>query len=91
MHRPEAELGTGHADISLEPLQARFRQLRVGYLIGRKYLKRTEFADEAGCWRRAVRRSLGRAVPRRCPADERTAPPVRRASRFTGNAVVFHG
>ena len=31
--RSEAELGKGHADISLEPLVARYPHLRVGYLI----------------------------------------------------------
>ena len=40
--RSEAELGKGYADISLEPLLARFPHLRVGYLIELKYLKRSE-------------------------------------------------
>ncbi len=46
--RSEAELGKGHADISLEPLLARFPHLRIGYLIELKYLKRSKSADEAG-------------------------------------------
>ena len=37
--RSEAELGKGHADIALEPLVARYPQLRRGYLIELKYLK----------------------------------------------------
>ena len=40
--RSKAELGKGHADISLEPLLARFPHLRHGYLIELKYLKRSE-------------------------------------------------
>ena len=45
--RSEAELGKGHADICLEPLVARYPNLRRGYLIELKYLKRAESADEA--------------------------------------------
>ena len=45
--RSEVELGKGHADISLEPLTARYPHLRVGYLIELKYLTRGEPADEA--------------------------------------------
>ena len=43
--RSEAELGKGHADISLEPLIARYPQLRRGYLIELKYLSRGELVD----------------------------------------------
>ena len=84
--RSEAELGKGHADISLEPLLARFPHLRHGYLIELKYLKRSEPADEAGV--AAVREAT--AQLERYLADERLArqfPGV----RFTGLAVVFHG
>ena len=45
---PEAESGKGHADISLEPLLARFPHLRHGCLIALKYLRRREPAEEAG-------------------------------------------
>ncbi len=85
--RSEAELGKGHADISLEPLVARFPHLRIGYLIELKYLKRSEPADDAGV---AAAVSDARAQLRRYLADERLArqyPGV----RFTGLAVVFHG
>ena len=85
--RSEAELGKGHADISLEPLLARFPHLRVGYLIELKYLPRSESADEAG-----MAAAVGDATAqlRRYLADERLArqfPGV----RFVGLAVVFHG
>jgi len=85
--RSEAELGKGHADISLEPLLARFPHLRVGYLIELKYLKRSEPADET-----AVAAAAGAATAQlqRYLAEERLArqfPGV----RFTGLAVVFHG
>ncbi len=85
--RSEAELGKGHADISLEPLLARFPHLRVGYLIELKYLARSEPADRAGV---AAAVSDATAQLQRYLADERLArqfPGV----RFTGLAVVFHG
>ena len=85
--RSEAERGKGHADISLEPLVARYPQLRRGYLIELKYLARSAPADQA-----AVVAAAGAATVqlRRYLADERLAqqfPGV----RFTGLAVVFHG
>ena len=85
--RSEVELGKGHADISLEPLLARFPHLRVGYLIELKYLARNEPAEEAGV---AAAVSDATAQLRRYLADERLArqfPGV----RFVGLAVVFHG
>ncbi len=85
--RSEAELGKGHADISLEPLLARYPHLRVGYLIELKYLARGEPADEA-----RVRAAAGEATAqlRRYLADERLTRQFP-AVRFTGLAVVFHG
>jgi len=85
--RSEAELGKGYADISLEPVLARYPHLRCGYLIELKYLKRSEPADEA-----AAAATVGEATAQleRYLADERLArqfPGV----RFTGLAVVFHG
>ena len=85
--RSETELGKGHADISLEPLLARFPHLRHGYLIELKYLKRSERPDAAGV-AAAVSDATTQLV--RYLADERLArqfPGV----RFTGLAVVFHG
>ena len=97
--RSEAELGKGHADISQEPLLARFPHLRHGYLIELKYLnrrgrfqrsersQRAESAGEAGV---AAAVSEATAQLERYLADERLArqfPGV----RFTGLAVVFHG
>ena len=91
--RSEAELGKGHADISLEPLLARFPHLRHGYLIALKYLKRSERvqrgepADGAGV---AAAVSEATAQLTRYLADER---PLRQfpGVRFMGLAVVFHG
>ena len=91
--RSETELGKGHADISLEPLIARYPHLRHGYLIELKYLKRSERfqrsepADRTGM-STAVRAATDQL--RRYLEDERLArqfPGV----RFTGLAVVFHG
>ena len=85
--RSEAELGKGHADIALEPLVARYPQLRCGYLIELKYVARGEPADE-----KTVAAAVGEATAqlRRYLADARLVrqfPGV----RFTGLAVVFHG
>ena len=85
--RSEAELGKGHADISLEPLLARYPHLRIGYLIELKYLKRSESADEAGV---AAAVSDATEQLRRYLADERLARQFS-GVRFTGLAVVFHG
>ena len=85
--RSEAELGDGYADISLEPLLARFPHLRIGYLIELKYLKRSDPADEAGM-AAAVGEATGQLE--RYLGDGRLArqfPGV----RFVGLAVVFHG
>ena len=85
--RSEAELGKGHADIALEPLVARFPQLRRGYLIELKYLKRGESVDES---RVAAAVAEATAQLERHLGDER----LRRqfpAVRFTGLALVFHG
>ena len=89
--RSEPELGQttsrpGHADIALEPLVARYPQLRRGYLIELKYLSRSE--SERG----RVAASAGEATAQlqRYLADERLArqfPGV----RFTDLALVFHG
>ena len=85
--RSEAELGKGHADICLEPLVARYPNLRRGYLIELKYLKRSESVDEA-----AAAAAAGEATAQleRYLAEERLArqfPGV----RFIGLVVVFHG
>ena len=85
--RSEAELGKGHADIALEPLVARHPQLRRGYLIELKYLKRSAPADEA-----AVTAAAGAAAAQlgRYLTEERLArqfPGV----RFIGLVVVYRG
>ncbi len=85
--RSEAELGKGHADISLEPLMVRYPHLRCGYLIELKYLRRRESVDQAGV---AAVVEEATAQLERYLSDERLArqfPGV----RFVGLAVVFHG
>ncbi len=85
--RSEAELGKGHADISLEPLLARFPHLERGYLIELKYLRRGASAGEG---RIAATTAEADAQLRGYLADERLArqyPGV----RFTGLILVFHG
>ncbi len=85
--RTEPELNKGFADISLEPLVAQHPELRHGYLIELKYLKRSEDASEAKM--RAVVEDAHEQL-RRYLADERLARAYPSA-RFTGLAVVFHG
>ena len=85
--RSEAELGKGHADISLEPLLAKYPHLTRGYLIELKYLRRGSSAGEG---RIAAAAAEASAQLRRYLADERLArqyPGV----RFTGLTLVFHG
>ena len=85
--RTEPELNKGFADICLEPLIAQHPELRHGYLIELKYLKRSEDASEANV-QAAVEEAEGQL--RRYLADGRLGrqyPSV----RFTGLVVVFHG
>ena len=85
--RTEPELGKGFADIALEPLVAQYPNLRHGFLIELKYLKRGEGAGEdkvqavveeaeEQLWRYLADERLGRAYP---------------TVAFTGLVVVFHG
>ena len=85
--RSEHELNKGYADLYLEPFLARYPDVRYGYVIEMKYLKRREAADEG-----AVADRLEEAVGqlRGYLADEtldRRQPSV----RHVGLAVVFHG
>ena len=85
--RTETELSKGFADICLEPMTAHYPELRHGYLIEVKYLKRGEDASNAKV-QAAVQEAEGQL--RRYLADER----LRRqypSARFTGLVVVFHG
>ena len=85
--RTELELNKGFADISLEPLVVQFPELRYGYLIELKYLKRSDDTGEANA--QAVVQNA-EAQLRRYLADERLGrqyPSV----RFRGLVVVFHG
>ena len=89
--RSEAELGKGHADISLEPLIARYPHLRRGYLIELKYLPRSAAAGgSADDDRVAAAAAEATAQLQRYLADERLARQYP-AVRFTGLAVVFRG
>ena len=85
--RTEPELNKGFADITLEPLVAQDPDLRHGFLIELKYLKRGEDAgeDKVQGLVRGAEEQL-----RRYLADER----LQRAHptvKFTGLVVVFHG
>ncbi len=82
----ERELGKGYADLHLEPFLARYPEVRYGYVIEFKYLKRGEAADEAAV---ASRLDEARTQLRGYLADAR----LRRQSpvRHVGLAVVFQG
>ena len=85
--RTEPELNKGFADITLEPLTAQHPELRHGYLIELKYIKRGEDASKA-----KVQAMVENAHDqlRRYLADDRLAQAYPSA-QFTGLAVVFHG
>ena len=85
----ERELGGGYADVCLAPNLASFVDMRHGYVLELKYVKRSERNERA---ERAVDAAVVEAVAqlRRYLADEtlvRQYPTV----RFTGLALVFHG
>ena len=85
--RTEPELNKGFADITLEPLVAQYPELRHGFLIELKYLKRGEDAGEDKV--QAVAEAAEGQL-RRYLTDEllgRAYPTV----KFTGLVVVFHG
>ena len=85
--RTETELSKGFADICLEPMTAHYPELRHGYLIEMKYLKRGEDASEAKV--QAVIREAKRQL-RGYLQDERLKRQYPSAE-FSGLAVVFHG
>ena len=85
--RTEPELNKGFADIALEPLVAQHPELRHGYLIELKYIKRGEDASKAKV--QAVVENAHDQL-RRYLADDRLAQAYPSA-QFTGLAVVFHG
>ena len=85
--RTETELSKGFADICLEPMTAHYPELRHGYLIEVKYLKRGEDASEAKV-QAAVQEAEGQL--RRYLADERLGR-VYPSVGFTGLVVVFRG
>ena len=83
----ERELGKGYADLHLEPFLARYPEVRYGYVIEVKYLRRGEAADESAV---ASRLEEARTQLRGYLAD----PGLRGRQpgvRHVGLAVVFHG
>ncbi len=82
----ERELNKGYADLHLEPFLARYPDVRYGYVIEVKYLKRAETADES-----AVAARLREALAQ---LEGYLADPAlggEPAVRHVGLAVVFHG
>ena len=85
--RTEPELNKGFADISLEPLVAQYPELRHGFLIELKYIKRGQDSIED-----KVRGVVdgAEAQLRRYLADERLGQAYPTVD-FAGLVVVFHG
>ncbi len=44
--RTEEEMGKGFVDIYLEPFLSKYPDLKYGYLLELKYIKRSEFSEE---------------------------------------------
>ena len=83
----EYELNKGYADLYLEPFVAQYPDLRYGYVLELKYLRRRESLDEA-----LLAATLGEAAQQvrsylADPGLQRRYPSV----RHIGLAVVFHG
>ena len=85
--RSERELHKGYADLHLEPFLARYPDVRYGYVIEIKYLRRGEAADGDAV---ASRLREARAQLRGYLADEGLRR-LRPAVRHVGVALVFHG
>ena len=85
MIHSERELNKGYADLHLGPFLARYPDVRYGYVIEVKYLKRGETTDEPAV---AARLDEARTQLRGYLADPALLGlPV----RHVGLAVVFHG
>ena len=83
----EYELNKGYADLYLEPFVARYPEMKYGYLLELKYLKRSESLDEsllAATLREAAFQVRGYLAD---PSLQRRCPSV----RHIGLTVVFHG
>ena len=83
----EYELNKGYADLYLEPFVAQYSDLRYGYVLELKYLKRREPLDES-----LLAATLGEAAQQvrgylADPGLQRRYPSV----QHIGLAVVFHG
>ena len=83
----EYELNKGYADLYLEPFVAQYPDLRYGYVLELKYLRRRGSLDEA-----LLAATLGEAAQQvrsylADPGLQRRYPSV----RHIGLAVVFHG
>ena len=83
----EYELNKGYADLYLEPFLAQYPDMRYGYVLELKYLKRREPLDEsllAAKLREAAQQVRGYLAD---PGLQRRYPSV----RHIGLAMVFHG
>ena len=83
----ERELNKGYADLHLEPFLARYPDVRYGYVIEIKYLKRGDAADKAAV---EARLRQARTQLRSYLTDARLRR-LQPTVRHIGLAVVFHG
>ena len=83
----ERELNKGYADLHLEPFLARYPDVRYGYVMEIKYLKRGDAADKAAV---EARLRQARTQLRSYLTDARLRR-LQPTARHIGLAVVFHG
>ncbi len=105
--RSEVELGKGYADLVIEPFTARYPELRYGYVVELKYLRRQE-AEAVGDGGAGSRTDAQEADPTDPPPSVAQPLGAARAQlrrylsdprlrsrrpgvRFIGLALVFHG
>jgi hypothetical protein len=87
MLHSEHELNKGYADLYLEPFVAQYSDMKYGYVLELKYVKRSESLDQsliAAKLQEAVLQVRGYLAD---PSVQRRYPSV----RHIGLAVVFHG
>ena len=87
MLHSEHELNKGYADLYLEPFVAQYSDMKYGYVLELKYLKRSESLDECPSGGQGARAVLQVRSYLADPSLRRRYPSV----QHLGLAMVFHG
>ena len=87
MLHSEYELNKGYADLYLEPFVAQYSDLKYGYVLELKYLKRSEVLDESVVAAKVQEAVLQVRSYLADPSLQRRYPSV----QHLGLAMVFHG